>query len=105
MDWSPPPSIMGEHEKRRIRPSQISLPHYWGRGDSLFSKRNKAQHDKRVQLVERMLKLHQDKAARLATEKNMLQTQIKATDTQIDALVYALYGLTGDEIKVVEGAG
>ena len=66
----------------------------------------KAQHDKMVSLVERMLKLHQDKAAaRLATEKTVMQTQIEATDRQIDALVYALYGLTADEIKVVEGAG
>ena len=64
----------------------------------------KAQHDKMVGLVERMLKLHQDKAAaRLATEKNMLQMQIEATDRQIDALVYALYGLTEEEIAVVEG--
>jgi len=59
-----------------------------------------------VGLVERMLSLHKDKAAaRLTTEKTMLQTQIEATDTQIDKLVYALYGLTEDEIKVVEGAG
>ena len=66
----------------------------------------KAHHDKMVGLVERMLKLHQDKAAaRLASEKNMLQVQIEAIDTQIDALVYELYGLTDDEIKVVEGAG
>ncbi len=51
-----------------------------------------------------MLTLHKQKAAaRLATEKNMLQTQIEATDTQIDRLVYDLYGLTEDEIKVVEG--
>jgi len=66
----------------------------------------KAQHDKMVGLVERMLTLHKEKAAvRLTTEKTMLQTQIEATDTQIDMLVYELYGLTDDEIKVVEGAG
>lgn len=28
-----------------------------------------------------------------------------ATDTQIDALVYDLYGLTEEEIRIVEGAG
>ncbi len=37
--------------------------------------------------------------ARAAPER-----QIAATDTQIDRLVYDLYGLTEDEIKVVEGA-
>ena len=35
----------------------------------------------------------------------MLQMQIEATDAQIDKLVYDLYGLTEDEIKVVEGTG
>ena len=35
----------------------------------------------------------------------MRQTQIEATDTQIDTLVYTLYGLTEEEIKVVEGTG
>jgi hypothetical protein len=33
----------------------------------------------------------------------MLQRQIEATDCEIDALVYQLYGLTDEEIKVVEG--
>jgi hypothetical protein len=32
----------------------------------------------------------------------MLQRQIQATDAQIDRLVYELYGLTEDEIKIVE---
>ena len=32
-----------------------------------------------------------------------LQTQISATDKQINALVYKLYDLTEDEIKIVEG--
>ena len=33
-----------------------------------------------------------------------LQRQIDATDRQIDQLVYELYGLTDDEIKIVEEA-
>jgi hypothetical protein len=33
----------------------------------------------------------------------MFQRQIEATDRQIDALVYELYGLTEDEIALVEG--
>ena len=32
-----------------------------------------------------------------------LTTQIAATDKEIDRMVYELYGLTPDEIKVVEG--
>ncbi|MBI5323669.1 MAG: hypothetical protein HZB41_00010 [Ignavibacteriae bacterium] len=31
--------------------------------------------------------------------------QIESTDRQIDKLVYELYSLTDDEIKVVEGEG
>ncbi len=35
--------------------------------------------------------------------RSALERQIAATDTQIDRLVYDLYGLTGDEIAIVEG--
>jgi hypothetical protein len=34
----------------------------------------------------------------------VLESRIAATDRQIDELVYELYGLTEEEIKVVEGA-
>ena len=42
-------------------------------------------------------------AAVTASAREMIQLQIDATDRQIDALVYQLYGLTEDEIKIVEG--
>ena len=72
----------------------------------IIPKPQKAKHDKMVSLVEQMLKLHKDKAgARLGQEKAVLQQQIEATDAQIDRLVYDLYGLTEDEIKIVEAAG
>jgi hypothetical protein len=35
----------------------------------------------------------------------VLQRQIEAADRQIDALVYEFYGLTEEEIKIVEGTG
>lgn len=38
-----------------------------------------------------------------AQEKTALQRQIDAVDRQIDNLVYQLYGLTEEEIKIVEG--
>jgi len=54
--------------------------------------------------VERMLVLHKQlAAANTPNEKAMLQRQIESTDAQIDALVYGLYGLTEEEIKIVEG--
>jgi predicted nucleic acid-binding Zn-ribbon protein len=37
-------------------------------------------------------------------EKEALQRQIAATDAQIDQLVYELYGLMDDEMKIVEDA-
>ena len=41
--------------------------------------------------------------ARTPHEPTALQRQIEATDRQIDALVYELYGLTEEEIAIVEG--
>jgi hypothetical protein len=62
------------------------------------------KHLKLVALVESMLALHkQAAAARLPDEKERLQRQIQTTDRQIDKLVYELYGLTGEEIRIVEG--
>jgi hypothetical protein len=41
--------------------------------------------------------------ATLEVEKATLQNAVTATDQQIDALVYELYGLTEEEINLVEG--
>jgi methylase of polypeptide subunit release factors len=61
------------------------------------------RHDKMVTLVETMIELHKSlAAARTPTEKQILQRQIDTTDSQIDALVYDLYDLTDDEIRIVE---
>jgi len=40
--------------------------------------------------------------AHLSHEKTLLSRQIEATDASINKLVYELYGLTEEEIKVVE---
>ncbi len=37
-------------------------------------------------------------------DKELYERQIRIVDAQIDKLVYDLYGLTEDEVKVVEGA-
>jgi predicted type IV restriction endonuclease len=42
-------------------------------------------------------------SARTDQDKTSIQRQIDATDKQIDQLVYKLYGLTEEEIRVVEG--
>jgi hypothetical protein len=38
-------------------------------------------------------------------DKEVLRCQIAATDDEIDRLVYELYGLTEEEIRIVEGKG
>jgi len=67
---------------------------------------DKARHDKMVALVERMLALHKQKAdVKIDHEKKLAERQIEATDKQLDTLVYELYGLTAEEIRIVENAG
>ncbi len=57
-----------------------------------------------IELVDSMLKSQEGLAkSRTDREKTVIQRQIDATDKQIDQLVYELYGLTEEEIKIVEG--
>ena len=58
-------------------------------------------HNKLVSLVERMLELHK-RRPRLSQEQEIVKREIESTDSGIDRLVYELYGLTEDEIKIVE---
>jgi len=54
--------------------------------------------------VECAFELHRKlAAASIPVGRTLNQRQIIATDRQIDALVYELYGLTEEEIEVVEG--
>ena len=63
----------------------------------------KKMHDQMVQLVEQMLNLNKQLAeAKTDHEKTLLQRQIETTDNQIDKMVYELYGLTPEEIAIVE---
>jgi len=56
-------------------------------------------------LAQQMLDLHKQlAAAKTPTDKTAIQRQIDATDRQIDRLVYELYGLTDEEIRIVEEA-
>jgi hypothetical protein len=73
-------------------------------GINLKSAADKSRHDKLVLLVDKLLGLMPKlRAATAESEKAVLQNAVTATDQQIDALVYELYGLTDDEIKLVEG--
>jgi hypothetical protein len=68
------------------------------------NKADKSRHDKLVVLVDKMLGLMPKlRAATAESEKAVLQNAVTATDQEIDKLVYELYGLMPDEIKLVEG--
>ena len=60
---------------------------------------DKARH--RGSLVERMLEL-QKSSPRTPQDKERVKREIESTDKAIDRLVYELYGLSEDEIRIVE---
>jgi len=64
---------------------------------------DRARHDRVEKLVQRRIDLGKScRAARSDPEHEALVKKIHATDRQIDTLVYDLYGLTADEIAVIE---
>ena len=69
-----------------------------------FSKpTDKTRHDRIVQLVEQMLEAKKFLAtAQTDKDKTYFENKCASLDRQIDALVYELYGLTAEEIKIVE---
>jgi len=71
------------------------------------NKADKARHDKMVELVTRMMELKKQQARapkkQSPSARQLLDQKLAITDQQIDALVYELYGLTEEEIGVVEG--
>ena len=65
---------------------------------------DKEMHDKIVTLVDNIIALNK----KLSVEKNpnsitIINRQINAVDKQIDSLVYKLYNLSDEEVKIVEG--
>ena len=66
---------------------------------------HRVRHDGVAELAESMVTLHKQlAAAKSEAQKTVVQRQIDATDAEIDQLVYDLYGLTAEEIAVVEAA-
>jgi hypothetical protein len=67
--------------------------------------------DRLIAMADAMLSLHKKLAAEQAKgspltpqRREQIEREIAATDRQIDQLVYQLYGLTDDEISIVESA-
>jgi type I restriction-modification system DNA methylase subunit len=63
----------------------------------------KEGHNKIVKLVDNILKLNgQLKTAKLETQRQQIQRAINHTEKKIDELVYGLYGLSKEEIEIIE---
>ncbi len=63
----------------------------------------KKQAEKLINHVESQLALNLQKCRSDNEKRKIIQRQIEATDREIDQLVYELYGLTKEEIRIVEG--
>lgn len=65
---------------------------------------DKAKYDNMISLVDNILyQYKQLSEAKTDFEAKLIQRQIDTIDKQIDQLVYKIYGLTDEEIKIVEG--
>ena len=85
------------YESRFIRSLPIYLPDLSDEADS-------SRSAKLISLVDNILILNQKLIiATTSVEREMYQGMIDSIDKQIDEQVYELYGLTEEEIKIVEG--
>jgi predicted nucleic acid-binding Zn-ribbon protein len=65
---------------------------------------DKSHHDHIVKLVEQMLDAKEKLSnAKTEAETNRFESFCQTLDRQIDEAVYELYGLTPEEIAIVEG--
>lgn len=68
-----------------------------------INKQNKNLHDEIAKLVNQLLQLNQEKAnVKLATQASQLQGKIDFCEDRINQIVYQLYELSAEEIKIVE---
>jgi hypothetical protein len=65
---------------------------------------NRQSHDLIVQYVEHLLRLYEHKSTLLLSQQiKNIQREIEHYEDQMNALIYQLYGLTVEEIAIVEG--
>jgi hypothetical protein len=101
-------AILGDPDKggrlRWFRQDVLKIP---VRKIDFANPTEKAAHDEIVALVEGMLALQAERQAldpaQHFDELRSLDRRISRLDAEIDRRVYALYGLTEEEIRVVEG--
>ena len=97
-------SVLGDPDKRgRLELRDIYVKTLPIRTIDFDDPADVQMHDEMVALVDAMLDLHRQLPALTGEARRIVQARIDATDRQIDALVYRLYGLSADEIRIVEG--
>jgi len=65
--------------------------------------KQKQAHDQIVKFVDIILKLNKKlQTTKLETQQQQIQRTISHSENKIDELVYQLYGLTKEEIKIIE---
>ncbi len=70
----------------------------------IIDKTNKHIVDKTIEMVDEMLILNEQKLLNISPEKiEQLNQRIVYADEKINKLVYELYGLSEEEIRIVEG--
>ncbi len=70
----------------------------------IITKSNQHSHDQIVNYVKQLLQLNKDlQATTLETKRQLLIDKIDYCEDKINQIVYQLYNLTEDEIKIVEG--
>ncbi len=84
-------------------PSYIFFKDFPIRKPDLSKKEDQVVHDNLVKLADSIIELHKQKAeAKVPGVIEQIETQITYTDTKINQLVYQLYDLTEEEIKIIE---
>ncbi len=69
---------------------------------NLGDDKQKLAHDEIVKYVEMLLELHKRVQKATLTDKRQLETRILSAETQINEIVYQLYHLTEEEIKLID---
>ena len=71
----------------------------------IITKESKIKHDEVTRLVSQLLQLNSKKSeSRLSSGLSHLQGKIDYCENRINEIVYELYGLTKEEIKIIENA-
>ena len=70
----------------------------------VITKENKNSHDEIVKLVDQLLQINKEKAeAKLQTKISQLISRIDYCENRINEIVFELFSLKNEEIKIIEG--